>query len=189
MSAFKKCLLTIIFINISTYSETERFDMALSGEFQKDYCEISFTNPSSSITIDYSNPTRTNNSWSKLLIFHYPNLASAIISCSAGDYLIYSDTTNDGEIQTDIDSINYNIGYMDTRHFVNDTLYREGHIRRTMRNDYRNDTPIATAVEFEPIVRFEYDLEISVYDSFFRNKIPESVFINQPFTYTIDKVR
>lgn len=56
MKAALKLAFCLPVFSISSYAETEQFDMALTGQVSKDYCVLAFVNGFNNATIDLSDP-------------------------------------------------------------------------------------------------------------------------------------
>ena len=98
-----KALIITTALSLNTYGETETFDMALSGEFSHDYCELSFTYSRDYVTYPI-HPTenlpviKKQNTLDSNLIYYKVQEDRWDIDCSEGEYTISASTLETGPI-------------------------------------------------------------------------------------------
>ena len=151
----------ITFTSLPCFAETENFDMTLSGDFSKDYCELSVSNTAPYITIDSSllNQYQQHIGDGNEIVYEvYESLNSiATVTCSAGEYNVHISDYNDygtfwfGDIN----------GYIYADHYIGGTFHANESINNMMAiplmgPTYGATTPSATITNgTSEVARFE----------------------------------
>lgn len=139
-------------------AEIEKFDMALAGDFQKDYCELALTNPNPNIELDFTTQTARRGIY-RFSTFDTGTVAS--IACTPGTYQVAM-LSSDG-------------GYMNIDEPI-EGIVLEPSARVYYDNIYEHDAPLFVWHEsLSSDVVIDSYREVVRYEIYFNVSLPEEV--------------
>lgn len=173
-------------ISFSSSAETETFNMALSGRFDRDFCTININNPSPSITLDLSEANKivSPSRGAMYYLYDIDPATSASIDCSPGEYKVYLEERDNLHSYGIFDK-SYATEY--SRHYVNNVLHSEYSTYHQSHDGYYDSTPSTVLSNFGEVARYEFyfDFVINEKDLDF---LGENFVFSTNFNFIIEKM-
>ena len=170
------------------FAETESFNMTLNGDFSKDYCVLSVSNTSPSITIDSSAldtyPYTENEGSTVYYNISEPLNSTATVTCSAEEYKItLSDYTDYGEPR-----FGDRLVHILADHYIGGVFHTKEYINTMMSIGYDSTIPSVTIPSgASEAARFELFYKFSASEQDILN-MPDSFSTALNYVISIDKL-